>query len=151
MAEDAAEELALTLTRNGLQRMTARVLSALLFTDQESITAGEIGGRLGASASSVSTALRSLGDVGLVERVPAPGSRREHYRCPDDAWARLMSAQNTTVLAMLQAAERGVAAVGENSVAGRRLTIMHDFYTHLMNELPAVIDRWHRNRKGAGQ
>lgn len=145
MAEDAAEELALTLTRNGLRRMTARVLAALLFSDQEAITAGEIGERLGASAGSVSTALRSLVDVGLVEKVPAPSSRREHYHCPDDAWARLMSAQNTTVRAMLQAAERGISAVGENSVAGRRLAIMHDFYTHLVRELPAVIDRWHRN------
>jgi DNA-binding transcriptional regulator GbsR (MarR family) len=147
MVEDAAEELALTLTRNGLQRMTARVLAVLLFTEQEAITAGEIGERLGAGAGSVSTALKSLGDVGLVERVPAPGSRREHYRCPDDAWARLMSAQNTTVQAMLHAAERGIAAAGEDSVAGRRLAIMHDFYTHLMRELPAVIDRWRQSRR----
>lgn len=147
MGEDAAEELALTLTRNGLQRMTARVLAVLLFTEQESITAGEIGERLGASAGSVSTALKSLGDVGLVVRVPAPGSRREHYRCPDDAWARLMSAQNTTVQAMLHAAERGIAAAGEDSVAGRRLAIMHDFYTHLMHELPALIERWRQSRK----
>jgi DNA-binding transcriptional regulator GbsR (MarR family) len=119
----------------------------LLFTEQESITAGEIGERLGASAGSVSAALKSLGDVGLIERVPAPGSRREHFRCPDDAWARLMSAQNTTVQAMLHAAERGIAAAGEHSVAGRRLAIMHDFYTHLMRELPAVIDRWQQSRK----
>lgn len=149
MVEDAAEELALTLTRNGLQRMTARVLAALLFSDQASVTAGEIGERLGASAGSVSTALRSLVAVGLAEKVPAPGSRREHYHCPDDAWARLMSAQNATVRAMLLAAERGIAAVGEDSVAGRRLAVMHDFYTHLMSELPAVVDRWHRNRDGA--
>jgi DNA-binding transcriptional regulator GbsR (MarR family) len=147
MPEGAAEELALTLTRNGLQRMTARVLAVLLFTERESITAGEIGERLGASAGSVSTALKSLTDVGLIERVPAPGSRREHYRCPDDAWARLMSAQNTTVQAMLHAAERGIAAVGEDSVAGRRLAIMHGFYSHLIRELPAVIDRWRQDRK----
>ncbi|MBN6041211.1 GbsR/MarR family transcriptional regulator [Amycolatopsis sp. 195334CR] len=144
---DAAEELALTLTRNGLQRMTARVLSVLLFTEQESITAGEIAERLSASTGTVSTALKSLGDAGLVERVPAPGSRREHYRCPDDAWARLMSAQNTTVQAMLHAAEQGIAAAGADSVAGRRLANMHDFYTHLMQELPAVIDRWRKGRQ----
>ena len=143
----AAEELALTLTRNGLQRMTARVLAVLLFTEQESITAGEIAERLSASAGSVSTAIKSLTEVGLIERVPAPGSRREHYRCPDDAWARLMSTQNTTIQAMLHAAERGIATVGEDSVAGRRLTTMHDFYAHLMKELPAVIDRWRQSRE----
>jgi DNA-binding transcriptional regulator GbsR (MarR family) len=146
MLDGAAEELALTLTRNGLQRMTARVLAVLLFTEQESITAGEIGEKLGASAGSVSTAIRSLTEVGLIERVPAPGSRREHYRCPDDAWARLMSTQNQTVRAMLHAAERGLDTVGRDGVAGRRLATMHDFYTHLMRELPAVIERWRTRR-----
>jgi DNA-binding transcriptional regulator GbsR (MarR family) len=146
MLADAAEELALTLTRNGLQRMTARVLAVLLFTEQESITAGEIAEQLGASAGSVSTALKSLTEVGLIERVPAPGNRREHYRCPDDAWARLLSTQNATVRSMLHAAERGLDIVGRDSVAGRRLATMHDFYSHLMRELPAIIDSWREGR-----
>lgn len=147
MLGDAAEELALTLTHNGLQRMTARVLAVLLFTEQESITAGEIAEQLGASAGSVSGAIRSLTEVGLIERVPARGSRREHFRCPDDAWARLMSTQNQTVRAMLHAAERGLDTVGRDSVAGRRLATMHDFYTYLMRELPAVIERWRTTRE----
>ena len=37
--QDAAEELALVLTNHGLQRMTARVLATLLFTEQPTITA----------------------------------------------------------------------------------------------------------------
>lgn len=146
MLTTAAEELALALARNGLQRMTARVLAVLLFTEQESITAGEIAEQLGASAGSVSTALKSLTNAGLIERVPAPGSRRDHYHCPDDAWARLLSTQNATVRSMLHAAERGLDAVGGDSVAGHRLATMHSFYTHLMRELPAIIDRWREGR-----
>jgi DNA-binding transcriptional regulator GbsR (MarR family) len=145
--DEAAEELALVLSEHGLQRMTARVLAVLLFAEQETVTAGEIAGRLGASAGSVSTAIKSLTGVGLIERVPAPGSRREHYRCPDDAWARLMSNQNIVVQTMLRAAERGVDAVGADSTAGHRLANMHGFYTHLMRELPAVIDRWRQDKE----
>jgi len=62
-----------------------------------------------------------------------------------------MSARNTTVQAMLHAAERGIAAAGADSVAGRRLAIMRDFYTHLMRELPAGIDRWRQSRQRSRQ
>jgi DNA-binding transcriptional regulator GbsR (MarR family) len=143
---DAAEQLALTLTENGLQRMNARVLAALLFAEQETITAGEIVERLAIGAGSVSTALKGLIAVGLVERVPAPGSRREHFRVPDEGWARLMSTQNAVVQMMEQMADQGIKAAGEDSIAGRRLANMRDFYAHVMREMPAVIDRWRASR-----
>ncbi|UJW31054.1 MarR family transcriptional regulator [Saccharothrix sp. AJ9571] len=139
---DAAERLALTLTRGGMQRMTARVLSALLFADQETMTAGEIAERLVISPGTVSTAIKNLTMVGLVEKVPAPGSRREHFRFREGAWATLMSSQNQVVQAMQRAADEGIAVTGETSPAGRRLVEMRDFYGYLMAELPALIDRW---------
>jgi len=39
---EAAEQLALVLASHGLQRMTARVLAALLFTEQATMTMGEL-------------------------------------------------------------------------------------------------------------
>lgn len=144
---EAAEELALILTRNGMQRMTARVLGILLFTQQDTITAGEIAERLKASPGSVSGAIKMLSPTGLIEKVPVPGSRREHFRFPDDGWPTLMSAQNDVVRLMQEAAERGAATVGPETRAGRRLTDMRDFYAYLMKELPAVIDRWRAERK----
>ncbi|MGC7102969.1 GbsR/MarR family transcriptional regulator [Amycolatopsis lurida] len=143
---EAAERLALTLTRGGMQRMTARVLSALLFADQETVTAGEIAERLVISPGTVSTAIKNLTMVGLIEKVPAPGSRREHFRFREGAWATLMSSQNEVVQAMERAADEGIAAAGETSPAGRRLVEMRDFYGYLMAELPALIDRWKAGR-----
>ncbi|HEX6339911.1 GbsR/MarR family transcriptional regulator [Umezawaea sp.] len=143
---DAAEQLALMLTQSGLQRMTARVLAAFLFAEQDTVTAGDISERLAISAGSVSTAIKSLIGVGLIERVPAPGSRREHFRVPDEGWATLMSTQNTVVQMMQDAADKGIEAAGEDSIAGRRLATMRDFYAHVMHELPAVIDRWRAER-----
>lgn len=143
---DIAEDLALTLTRYGLQRMTARVLGALLFAEQETITAGEIAERLDASPGSVSAAIKTLSGTNLIERVPAAGSRRAHYRFPEDGWVRLMSAQNEAMQAMLDAAEDGIRAAGRDSIAGRRLVDMRDFYAHVMRELPRIIDRWRAGR-----
>ncbi|MEV4493710.1 MarR family transcriptional regulator [Micromonospora coxensis] len=143
---DPAERLALVLTEGGLQRMTARVLAALLFTEQETMTAGEIADALTISSGSVSTALKSLTGIGLIERVPAPGSRREHFRIREGAWATLMSAQNAVVTVMRDAAEQGIAATGPDTPAGRRLAEMRDFYDYLWREMPALIDRWRADR-----
>ena len=103
---EAAEQLALVLTTHGLQRMTARVLATLLFTEQPTMTMGELADRLQASSGAISGAIKMLTSVGLVERVPAPASRRDHYRLRDDAWAVLYTNQNEVISAM-QACRRG--------------------------------------------
>ncbi|WP_286057266.1 GbsR/MarR family transcriptional regulator [Mycolicibacter virginiensis] len=144
MAEDTdiAEQLALTLTGLGLQRMTARVLATLLFTEQSTMTMGELAEKLRASAGAISGAMKMLTAVGLAERVPVPASRREHYRLRDDAWAVLFTNQNVTISAMQDAAAAGIAAIGADHPAHHRLTQMRDFYTFLLAEIPALLDRW---------
>ncbi len=146
--QEAAEQLALVLTNHGLQRMTARVLATLLFTEKPTITAGELAASLQASAGSISGALKMLMSVGLVERVPAPASRRDHYRLRDDAWAVLYTNQNEVLAAMQKAAETGIEATGSKSLARHRLTQMRDFYDFLLGEIPGLLDRWRRQSDG---
>ena len=141
---EVAEELALVLATHGMQRMTARVLAALLFTEQPTMTAGEIGERLHASSGAISGAIKMLTSVGLLERVPAPASRRDHYRLRDNAWAVQYTNQNEVTTAVLKAAEAGIDATKDGSLARRRLTQMRDFYTFLMEEIPALLDRWYQ-------
>ena len=145
-SQQAAEELALVLTSHGLQRMTARVLATLLFTEQTSVTMAELGETLQASAGSISGALKMLTSVGLAERVPVPGSRREHFRLPRDAWSVLFTSKNETMRAMLEAADAGLEATDEQGPARERLAEMRDFYGFLMAEIPALLDRWHEQR-----
>lgn len=143
----AAERMALMLTQGGLQKATARVLSALLFAEADSLTAPELAEQLAISSGSVSGALKMLSTVGLIERVPAPGSRREHYRLREGAWAVLMSTQNGTVQAMFEAADEGIAAAGADTPAARRLAEMRDFYGFMFRELPALVERWRIERR----
>jgi DNA-binding transcriptional regulator GbsR (MarR family) len=144
----AAERLALALTEGGLQRMAARTLAVFLFTDQETVTMGEIADQLGVSAGSVSGALKSLLSVGLLERLPAPGSRREHYRMRDDAWATLFSTQNTLTQTMLHAAEIGIKNTAPQDPAHRRLIQMRDFYQFMLQEIPTLLHRWQQQQLG---
>ncbi|MFF4414533.1 GbsR/MarR family transcriptional regulator [Streptosporangium sp. NPDC001559] len=137
-----AERLALALTEGGLQRMSARTLAVFLFTDAATVTMGDIADRLGVSAGSVSGAIKALLSVSLIERLPAPGSRREHYRLREDAWPTLFSTQNTVVHVMLQAAETAIATTAPDDPAHERLSRMRDFYTFLLGELPGLLRRW---------
>ncbi|MEU1723005.1 helix-turn-helix domain-containing protein [Nonomuraea sp. NPDC005692] len=142
----AAERLALVLTEGGLQRMSARVLAFFLFTDADTVTMGDIADRLGVSAGSVSGAVKALLATGLIERLPAPGSRREHYRLRENAWPTLFSTQNTMVRVMLQAAETGIATTASGDPAHARLAGMRDFYQFLLAELPGLLHRWEQTR-----
>ncbi|MEU8326762.1 helix-turn-helix domain-containing protein [Nonomuraea sp. NPDC048881] len=142
----AAERLALVLAEGGLQRMSARVLAFFLFTDADTVTMGDIADRLGVSAGSVSGAVKALLTTGLIERLPAPGSRREHYRLRENAWPTLFSTQNTMVRVMLQAAETGVATTASGDPAHTRLAEMRDFYQFLLAELPGLLHRWEQTR-----
>jgi DNA-binding transcriptional regulator GbsR (MarR family) len=143
-AQAAAEQLAVVLAGHGLQRMTARVLATLLFSEQPNVTMGELADTLNASAGAISGALKMLTSVGLAERAAAPGSRRDHYRLRDNAWAVLFTSQNETLAAMQAAADAGMAALDSSSPAFHRLAQMRDFYRFLMAEIPAVLDRWHQ-------
>jgi DNA-binding transcriptional regulator GbsR (MarR family) len=141
---EVAEELALVLSTHGMQRMTARVLAALLFTEQPATTAGDLAEQLRASSGAISGAIKMLTSVGLVERVPAPASRRDHYRLRDNAWAVQYTNQNEVTVAVLKAAEAGIADTADGSLARQRLSQMRDFYTFLMDEIPALLDRWYQ-------
>ncbi|XVQ06836.1 GbsR/MarR family transcriptional regulator [Spirillospora sp. CA-255316] len=143
---EAAEHMALGFVQGGMQKATARVLAAFMFADEDSVTAPELAERLGISSGSVSGAIKMLSTVGLIERAPAPGSRREHYRVREGAWATLMSTQNGMVQAMFEAADRGIEAAGPGSPAARRLEEMRDFYGFMFRELPALIERWRAER-----
>jgi DNA-binding transcriptional regulator GbsR (MarR family) len=143
-SQETAEQLALVLSTHGMQRMTARVLAALLFTEQPTMTMGELADRLQASSGAISGALKMLTSVGIVERVPAPGSRRDHYRLRDNAWAVQYTNQNEVTAAVIKAAEAGIATTEAGSLARQRLTQMRDFYTFLLDEIPALLDRWYQ-------
>lgn len=142
-----AERLALVLAERGMQRMTARVMAVFIFTERPTLTQGEVAEELGASTGSVSGAIKMLTSVGLVERVPATSSRRDHHRLRDDAWATLFSRQNEAMAAMTEVAALGVEVTREGGPARRRLEQMRDFYEFLLAELPALVERWQRQRR----
>ncbi|WP_117215402.1 GbsR/MarR family transcriptional regulator [Allorhizocola rhizosphaerae] len=132
----------------GLPRMAARVLFCLMAAEERSLTAGELGERLGASPAAISGAVRYLTQIQMVVREPVPGSRRDLYRLVDDSWYEVTLAKMTLIKTIADAADEGVAAAGgPDTVAGARLANMRDFYQWVQDELPTFMDRWAERKR----
>jgi len=142
------ENMSMTLADSGFPRMAARVLVALLTTDEGALTAGELADRLGVSPAAISGAARYLVHLGLVERVPVPGSRRDVYRLPDDTWYSSGMSAGSIYTALARASAAGVTALGPRTPAGKRVAEMRDFFVFVEAELHDLVERWHAQREG---
>ncbi|PRX44632.1 DNA-binding transcriptional regulator GbsR (MarR family) [Prauserella shujinwangii] len=140
------EDLALTLTQLGLQRMAARVFAALTVIDSGRMTAAELAETLSVSPAAISGAVRYLEQVGLVAKEREPGERRDHFRIYDDFWFASYLKRDRMIRMWRDATFQGVAAVGADTPAGRRLADMADFLDFMVKELPGLFDRWQRER-----
>jgi len=137
------EQTARTLSDAGFPRMPARVLMTIMSADEDVLSAKDLADRLGVSPAAVSGGVRYLIQIGLLAREPVPGSRRDHYRMPDDAWYEAMLAESELVTSIQALGEEGTAALGGRSTpAGARVAEMTDFYRFVRAEMTTLLHRW---------
>ena len=145
------EQTAGLLAAAGFPKMPARVLIALMASEEGGLTAQELGQQLGVSAAGVSGAVRYLQAVGMVRRVSQAGSRRDRYELPDDAWYTASVKKDALYANLSALADRGVAIVGDpGSAASRRIAEMGDFFRFLGRRLPQVLEEWEHERVSTG-
>lgn len=140
------ERFAIMLNDMGMQRMTARVLALFVCTNAATLTAPDIANALTISPAAVSGAVRTLEAAALIERVPVPGSRREHYRLLGDAWTGAAAIKQERFTALADLAADGLKVIPSEGPAAARLTQMRDFYAFLAEEMPALRARWESRR-----
>lgn len=150
MAEQMfVEQAGVVMEHLGMPRMAGRVLGWLLICDPPHQSPGELAAALQASKASISTTIRYLMQVGIVERVAFPGKRRDYFRMREEAWSRTTEERFDLVTATRELAEQGLALRADaDAEATERLREMRDFYAFTERELPAVIERWRQERKG---
>jgi DNA-binding transcriptional regulator GbsR (MarR family) len=149
-SEEAArrfvEDFALVFTNAGMQRMPARVFSAVLATQKGSLTATEIAEALQVSPAAVSGAVRYLMQVGLLSKAREPGERVDHYLILDDAWYESVGRKDATYHQLAESINRGIVALGSETPAGKRLKETRDFFLFIAKEMPLLVDRWRREQ-----
>lgn len=143
------EHMAMAWADYGFPRMPARVLITMMAADEVSLTAAELSQRLGVSPAAISGAVRYLIQIGMLAREPAPNSRRDRYRLPDDSWYESMATKSGFFKSNIDLADQGVEALGgPDSPAGRRLADMRDFFGFMQSELAGLADRWKAQKAG---
>ncbi|MGN9846422.1 GbsR/MarR family transcriptional regulator [Nonomuraea sp. H19] len=142
------ESTARLLADWGFPRMSARVLLTMMSADEDTLTAGELADRLGVSPSAISGAVRYLIQVGLLERRPVPGSRRDLYRMQGNAWYLSSTTTGGVYKVIADLANDGVQALGgPDTPAGARLSEMRDFFRFIQDELSGILDKWEKSRE----
>jgi DNA-binding MarR family transcriptional regulator len=141
--EHYVEEFGILVGEFGLSRMVGRVLGALLVSDPPERSAEELAEALRVSRGSISSATRTLVQMGLVERRARPGERRDYFRIKLGAWDELVHRELEALSTFRQMAERGLLLMRSgNPQAKRGLEEMRDLYAFWERELPAILKRW---------
>jgi predicted transcriptional regulator len=137
------EHFAMTFGELGFPRMAARVLFVIMCAEEEALTAAQIAERLGISPAAVSGAVRYLMQIQMLRREPVPGSRRDRYSLPSDAWYEVSALKGTAFRMFSKLAAEGVNALGGDSTGpGARLAQMRDYFEFIHQEMPSLLDRW---------
>ncbi|MCQ9135470.1 MULTISPECIES: MarR family transcriptional regulator [Streptomyces] len=140
------ESFAAQLVEAGMQRMPARVFAALLASDTGAMASAELSEQLRISPAAVSGAVRYLAQQHMVSREREPGSRRERYRVHSDQWYEALTNRETVIKRWGSTLREGVAGLGEESPAGRRLAETLAFFEFVDIELAAMMERWRVHR-----
>jgi DNA-binding transcriptional regulator GbsR (MarR family) len=95
---------------HGVPRALMRVLAWMVVCDPADQTAADVQNELRLSSGSVSTSLRYLGEMGLIERVSRPGDRRIFYRQSVDGWESVLQKRFRAFNEIHEVARRAVDA-----------------------------------------
>lgn len=141
------EQMSMVLVSMGFPPMPARVWAAMMADNADTVTPGRVGERLDVSPAAISGAFRYLRQVGLVERVPAPGSRRQHYRVSAEMWTDSFIKRQSALAEFSDVATAGVELLGETTAAGERIAEIRDFFDFIAARMPQLLEEWRAQRK----
>ena len=142
------EEVGVNFESNGLPRMAGRLFGWLLICDPPYQSPSEIAEALMASKGSVSPTVKLLTQLGMIERYLIPGERHDHFRLREDAGKKMIQRGLDEEIKMFhELAERGLELMrGKSSLRRQWLEEMHDRYSFLEKEFPALMERYERHK-----
>ncbi|MGC5799323.1 GbsR/MarR family transcriptional regulator [Sphingomonas sp. NFX23] len=124
--EEFVERFGIIGEEDGMSRTAGRML-ALLLSAGAPLSFSEIAKRLQVSRGGVSTNVRLLEEMGMVERVSRPGDRQDYFQFPADGWHRQIERQMARERKARQCAETLLGSGADLSpVARQRVSYMAD-------------------------
>ncbi|MCK4274755.1 MAG: hypothetical protein KAW90_07660 [Dehalococcoidales bacterium] len=142
------EEVGLVFEKTGLPRMAGRMFGWLLISDPPYQSPAELADVLMASKGSISTTVRLLAQMGLIEHYIIPGERHDHFRLNEDALRKMVQHGLEDEIKMFrELAEYGLKLMQDEPYVRREwLEQMRDRYNFLEKAFPKTMERYEKRR-----
>jgi len=140
------EDIGLHFEEYGVPRIGGRIIGLLLASNRP-VESEEIADLLQVSRSSVSTNIRTLVMIGLVDRVSLPGERSDFYVFADDAWAKSLEMRLDGIQSLREMAEDGLKAVQEQHPAHARLAEILAWTEMVQAAFATMLQQWESRKE----
>jgi DNA-binding transcriptional regulator GbsR (MarR family) len=135
------ERMGLAAEAEGLTRIAGR-MNGLFFLYGGPFSFSELAQRLQVSRASVSTNVRMLRDLGILEQVSKPGDRQDYYQLAEHPFSSLMAGYLKRMEHMERIVREADDAVGDKlPEAHGRLQNMARFYAAAKESAQALVER----------
>ena len=140
------EETGIVFVQIGLTRMSGRMFGWLLISDPPYQSASELAEVLMASKGSISTTVRLLIQMEIVERYVIPGERHDHFRLKEDALLMVIRHGLEDEVKMFRSlAERGLKLMEKEPPARKQwLEEMHNRYAYLEEAVKSLVNEYNK-------
>jgi DNA-binding transcriptional regulator GbsR (MarR family) len=127
--------------------MSGRLFGWLLISEPPYQSPAELATVLAASKGSISTSIRLLTQMGLIERHIVPGARHGHFRLQEDAILKIIRHGLEQEIEMFRKlAKRGLELMKDiPDERKERLVEMQSRYAYLNKVFPELLENYERN------
>ncbi|MFC7619251.1 helix-turn-helix domain-containing protein [Microlunatus sp. GCM10028923] len=134
------EQLGTTLGQSGLPPMIARVMVALMTSDDQGLTVADLTARLHVSPASISKAIAWLEPLQLVHR--ERDQRRDRYLIDGELWYRAWLVGTRSIGRYAEVTAKGVKVLGEDTPAGAQLQRAAIFFDLLGRDMAQAAEHY---------
>ena len=142
------EEVGIVFEQTGLPRMAGRVFGWPLISEPAYQSPSELAEVLMASKGSISTTVRLLVQMGLIERHIIPGERHDHFQISENALKRTVQYGLEEEIKLFRSLAQTGLELMKNEDSARKcwLEEMHSRYAYLEKYFPALMERYERKQ-----
>jgi predicted transcriptional regulator len=141
------EDVGLFYETHGIPRIGGRILALMLVTEGM-LSADQIAKRLRVSRGSISTNVRLLLNIGLIEKQTIPGNRLDYFRFSTSAWENVFAMRLKAFLRLQKLAQQGLSALPSGDPVRRRLDDLMEWLVFYQEQFEKTKKAWDARHGG---